>query len=53
MPRLIPSLALSATVAMSLVVLEPRPSAEGQEAHGVYRTPFENDSVRVVRVRTS
>lgn len=51
MPRLIPSLVLSAAVAMSVVALEPRASAEGQEAHGVYRTQFENDSVRVVRVR--
>jgi hypothetical protein len=51
MPRLIPSFALSAAAAMFVVALEPRASAEGQETHGVYHTQFENDSVRLVRVR--
>ena len=36
---------------MSLVALEPRASAQGQETHGVYHTQFENDWVRLVRVR--
>jgi hypothetical protein len=51
MPRLNPSLALSAAVVIAVVALEPRASAEGQETHGVYHTQFENDSVRLVRVR--
>lgn len=51
MPRLIPSLALTAAVVISNAVLEPRASAQVQEAHGVYHTQFENDWVRVVRVR--
>lgn len=36
---------------MSVVAFEPRASAEGQDTHGVYHTQFENDSVRLVRVR--
>jgi hypothetical protein len=51
MPRLKSSLALSAAVAMSLAAFAPCVSAEGQEGHGVYHTQFENDSVRLVRVR--
>ncbi len=51
MPRLIPSLALTAAVVISNAVLEPRASAQVQKAHGVYHTQFENDWVRVVRVR--
>jgi hypothetical protein len=47
MPRLIPALALSAAVAMSVVAHEPRASAKSQETHGVYHTQFENDSVRI------
>ena len=45
MPRLIPSLALSAAAAMFVAALSPRASAEGQETHGVYQTQFENESV--------
>lgn len=52
MPRLIASLALSATVVTSLAaVLESRAWVDGQETHGVHRTQFENDWVRLVRVR--
>ena len=36
---------------MSNAALEPRASAQVQEAHGVYHTQFENESVKVVRVR--
>jgi len=36
---------------MSLVVPESRTSAKLQETHGVYHGQFENDWVRLVRVR--
>jgi len=51
MPRLIPSFALSAAVAISLVAFAPRSSTKAQETHAVYHTQFENDWVRLVRVR--
>jgi quercetin dioxygenase-like cupin family protein len=51
MPRLTCSLALAAAVATSVLVLDRSTAAEGQEAHGVYHTQFENEWVRLVRVR--
>ena len=51
MPRLIPALALSAAVITSLAALEPRAAAQGPGGNGVYHTQFENDWVRLVRVR--
>ncbi len=36
---------------MFVAAVSPRASAEGQETHGVYHTQFENDSIRLVRVR--
>jgi hypothetical protein len=51
MPRLIPALALAAAVITSLAALDPRAAAQGPGGYGVYHTQFENDWVRLVRVR--
>lgn len=51
MRRLTSSLALTAAVATFVLALGPNPSAQGQDGHGVYHTQFENDWVRLVRVR--
>jgi hypothetical protein len=51
MPRLSYALALAVAVVTSGLALERGTSAERQDAHGVYRTQFENDWVRLVRVR--
>lgn len=50
MPRLIAALTF-ATLVVPTAVLVPRISAQGQATHGVYQTQFENDWVRLVRVR--
>lgn len=51
MPRLAASLVLSTAVATSVFVLDLRASATSQEASGVYHTQFENEWVKLVRVR--
>jgi hypothetical protein len=51
MPRLIPALALFAAAITSVAAFGPRASAHGQESPGPYHTQFENDWVRLVRVR--
>lgn len=51
MPRLSYALALAAAVVTSGVALERGAAAHGQDATSVYSTQFENDWVRLVRVR--
>jgi hypothetical protein len=51
MPRLISSLAFSTAVVTALLLFAPRPQALDQNSSGVYHTQFENDWVRLVRVR--
>lgn len=51
MPRLLASLVLSAAVVTPLAVVAPRALAVSQEGRSPYFTQFENEWVRLVRVR--
>jgi hypothetical protein len=51
MLRVLPALALATTVLVFPFALAARISAERQDGNGVYHTQFENEWVRLVRVR--
>lgn len=51
MPRLLPTLTLAAAVAMTVAILERPTAAQSVGGNGAYTTQFENDWVRVQRVR--